>query len=163
MGALSSSPYAMFSDPINGISRAFYQQSFGLFVLRLVTGGIFLLHGAAKLGSIQMTTVMMAHFGLVPSFEWAWFIALLEVLGGAALIFGVATRFFGAVLGIEMVVAVLLGGFAHGIGPHEFELLLAAASFAIALIGSGSWSLYKMECDNCGGFLCEGNVCVEVD
>ena len=152
----------MFSDTINGISRTFYHQAFGLFLLRLVAGYIFLVHGAAKLGSIQMTSAMMAHFGLAPSFEWAWFIGLLEVLGGAALILGVATRFFGAVLGIEMVVAVLLGGFAHGLAPHQFELLLAAASFAIALIGSGSWSLYKMECDNCRGFLCEGDVCMPV-
>jgi uncharacterized membrane protein YphA (DoxX/SURF4 family) len=152
----------MFSDTINGISRTFRHQAFGLFILRLVTGYIFIVHGASKLGGIQMTNAMMAHFGLAPSLEWAWFIAILEVLGGAALILGVATRFFGAVLGIEMIVAIFLGGFAHGFAPHQFELLLAAAGFAIAFIGSGTWSLYKMECDNCGGFLCEGDTCVPV-
>ena len=152
----------MFSDTLNGLSRTFYHQSLGLFFLRLVTGLIFLLHGASKVGNIAMTSSMMAHFGLAPSIEWAWFIGLVEVLGGAALILGVATRFFGAVLGIEMIVAIFLGGFGHGFGPHEFELLLAAASFAVALIGSGTWSLYKMECDTCGGFLCEGGVCVPV-
>lgn len=152
----------MFSDTIDGISRTFRHQAFGLFLLRLVTGYIFLVHGATKVGNIQMVSGMMAHFGLAPSLEWAWFIGIVEVLGGAALILGVATRFFGAVLGIEMIVAILLGGFANGLAPHQFELLLAAASFAIALIGSGTWSLYKMECENCGGFLCEGDTCVVV-
>ncbi len=45
--------------------------------------------------------------------------------------------------------------------PFRYDSV--AASFAIALIGSGSWSLYKMECDNCRGFLCQGNTCVAVE
>jgi uncharacterized membrane protein YphA (DoxX/SURF4 family) len=153
----------MFSDTINGISRTFRHQAFGLFILRFVTGLIFLIHGATKVGGVQAVAQFFGTIGLSPSLEWAWFIGILEVLGGAALILGVATRFFGAVLGIEMVVAILLTGLGRGFGAHEFELLLGAASFAIALIGSGSWSLYKMECDNCGGFLCEGDVCVPVE
>jgi putative oxidoreductase len=153
----------MLSDTIDSVSRTLRHQAFGLFLLRLAVGYVFLVHGLAKFGNIQMVNSMMHNFGLAPSLEWAWFITLLEILGGAALILGIATRFFGAVLGIEMIAAIFLTGFARGFGPHEFELVLAAAAFAIAFIGSGSWSLYKMECDNCGGFLCEGNVCVATD
>lgn len=153
----------MLSNTIDSVSRTLRHQAFGLFLLRLVAGYIFLVHGLAKFSNIPMVSGMMAHFGLAPSLEWAWFITLLEIVGGAALILGIATRFFGAVLGIEMLVAVFLGGFARGLDPHQFELILAAATFAIAFIGSGSWSLFKMECDNCGGFLCEGNVCVPVE
>jgi putative oxidoreductase len=153
----------MFSDTIDNLSRALRHQALGLFLLRFVTGLIFLLHGAIKVGNVAMVAGFFSTIGLSPSIEWAWFIGLVEVLGGAALILGVATRFFGAVLGIEMIVAIFLTGFSRGFAPHEFELLLAASSFAIALIGSGSWSLYKMECDRCGGFLCEGNVCVPIE
>ena len=94
---------------------------------------------------------------------WVWFIALLEVLGGVALILGAATRLFGALLGIEMIVAILLTGIGRGWGAHELELLLAAASLAIALTGSGRWSAYKMECDTCGGILCDGEECLVID
>ncbi len=153
----------MLSETVNDFSRFCYRRHLGLFLLRLVTGLIFLLHGAMKVGNIAATSALFAHLGLMPSLEWAWFIGLLEVLGGAALILGVATRFFGAVLGIEMIVAIILTGIGRGFAAHEFELLLAAASFAIALIGSGSWSLYKMECDTCKGFLCEGGQCVAVE
>lgn len=153
----------MFSDTINGLSRTFRHQAFGLFILRFVTGLIFLVHGAAKVGAVENVAQFFGTIGLAPSLEWAWFIGILEVLGGAALILGVATRFFGAVLGIEMIVAILLTGVGKGFNAHAFELLLAAAAFAIAFIGSGSWSLFKMECDNCGGFLCEGDVCVPVE
>lgn len=152
----------MFTETANSVSRFFRHQSAGMFALRLVTGLIFVTHGAAKLGAIEKVSMMMAHFGLAPALEVAWFIALLEVIGGAALILGVATRLFGGLFAIEMIVAVFLTGIGRGFGPHEFELLLAAASLAIALSGSGGWSLYPMECKNCGGIVCNGDTCVLV-
>ncbi len=151
----------MFTDLANSISRFFYRQSAGMFFLRLVTGVIFIVHGSSKLGAINHVAGFFMTLGLS---AWvAWFIALLEVIGGAALILGVATRLFGALFTIEMVVAIFLTGIGRGWSAHEFELLLAAASLAIALAGSGSWSLYKMECDACGGFLCDGDRCVMVE
>lgn len=149
-------------DLANSISRFFYQQSAGMFILRLVTGLIFVLHGAMKLGAIALIGAFFGHLGLAPELWWAWFIALLEVIGGAALILGVATRVFGALFAIEMVVAIFLTGIGRGFSAHEFELLLAAASFAIALAGSGRWSLWRMECARCGGIACDGETCVFV-
>lgn len=153
----------MLSIAIDRISRFFYHEHLGLFVLRLTTGAIFVVHGAMKIGNAPLVAHFFASIGLNPGMEWAWFIGLVEVLGGAALIFGVATRFFGAVLGVEMLAAIAFTGIGRGFGPHEFELILAAASFAIALIGSGSWSLYPMECPACKGFLCEGGRCVPLE
>ena len=153
----------MITTLANSISRFFYRQSAGLFILRLVTGLIFIMHGAMKLGAIAMITGFFGHLGLTPALWWVWFIALLEVLGGVALILGAATRLFGALLGIEMIVAILLTGIGRGWGAHELELLLAAASLAIALTGSGRWSAYKMECDTCGGILCDGEECLVID
>ena len=152
----------MFTTTANSISRFFKHQSAGMFVLRLVTGLIFIAHGASKLG-IERVGAMMAHFGLPAALGVAWFIALLEVIGGAALILGVATRLVGALFTIEMIVAIFLTGIGRGWSAHEFELLLAAASLAIALSGSGDWSLYPMECENCGGFLCKGDTCVAIE
>ena len=153
----------MVTQTANSISRFFRHEAAGMFFLRLVTGVIFISHGAMKLGSIAMMTGFFASLGLWPAAAWVWFIALLEVLGGAALILGVATRFFGALLAINMFVAIFLTGIGRGWAAHEFELLLAASSLAIALAGSGRWSLYKMECDNCGAMFCNGETCVVVD
>lgn len=152
----------MFTSLGNSISRFFYHQSAGMFFLRLVTGTIFIVHGSSKLADVNAVAHMFGGMGLFGALWWAWFIALLEVIGGAALILGVATRIFGALFAIEMIVAIFLTGIGRGFSAHQFELLLGAASLAIALAGSGRWSAYPMECDTCGGVFCDGERCVLV-
>ena len=84
------------------------------------------------------------------------FIAWLEVVGGVAMILGIFTRVFGVVFGIEMFVAIIVtGGIGTGYKPHELEIVLTLLSFGLALSGSGKYSLWKMECDDCGGMLCD--------
>ena len=144
----------MFRNTANSVSRAFYRKSAGLFVLRLVTGVIFFNHGLVKLQQMPVIISFFGDLGLPHAFYFAWFITGLELVGGAALILGVATRLFGGLLAIEMIVAILLTGVAGGLAKHGMELLLAAASSCIGLVGSGSWSLYKMECNSCGGMFC---------
>ena len=149
----------MFTTLANSVSRFFYRQSAGMFILRLVLGLVFVIHGAEKLSDM---TRVIAFFGTLGLGAWiAWFIALLEVVGGAALILGVATRFFGALFAIEMVVILFM--FGGVFTTHQFELLLAAAALSVALTGSGNWSLYPMECYTCGGIFCDGNQCVFVE
>ncbi|MEJ0053468.1 MAG: DoxX family protein [bacterium] len=152
----------MLIDTLNGAGRFFYKRSFGLLLIRLVVGLIFLVHGWDKVENISQVAVFFGTLGFWP---WvAYFIGWLEVIGGLALILGIATRAFGVLFGIEMIVAAALVGAAHGFSGIEFELLLAAASFGLALIGSGKYSVYKMECQNCGGVFCnaETGVCVAV-
>lgn len=135
---------------LNQISRFCLQRSSGLLVLRVATGLVFLTHGWMKVEALSRTMEMFGHMGFMP--EVGIFIAWLEVLGGLGLILGVATRMFGVAFGIEMVVAAALMGFARGI---TFELYLALASFAIALMGSGRYSIFPVECRECGGMLCK--------
>jgi len=143
---------------INGVSRYFMQWDMGLLFIRIALGILFLAHGWSKVGNLAGTEGMFAHMGFP---MWVGvFIAYLEVIGGAALILGIATRFFAVAFGIEMLVAVLIGPLGRAIGGTE--LLLAIASFGIALAGSGRFSVYAMECGACGGMLCdkESGTCV---
>lgn len=144
----------MVTDTINSVSRFFYRQNIGLLVLRVATGLIFLMHGWAKVNNMMQTVGMFGHMGF-PAWV-AYFIAWLEVIGGLALILGIATRFFALLFGIEMLVATFLAGFGRGLG---LEFYLAAVSLAIALTGSGAFSVFKMECDRCGGMVCDGETC----
>jgi uncharacterized membrane protein YphA (DoxX/SURF4 family) len=139
----------------NALSRFFYRQSLGLMLLRITTGLVFFTHGWMKVGDLARTAGMFAHMGFP---AWiGYFIAWLELLGGLALVLGIATRFFGVVFAIEMLVAAFVVGFGHGI---SFELYLALASLSLALAGSGAWSAYPMECRDCGGVFCTGTTCV---
>ena len=139
---------------LDRIARFWYRRSLGLLLIRLVAGLIFLVHGWEKVTHIPMVVGFFSMLGL-PAWV-ALFIAWVEIICGLMLIFGVATRVAGAVLGIDMLVAILLTGIGRGFHAHEFELLLMAVSFGLALMGSGRWSLYKLECTRCGGFLCDG-------
>jgi uncharacterized membrane protein YphA (DoxX/SURF4 family) len=127
---------------IEKMSAFCFRPALGLLLVRLATGYVFLMHGYAKVTNLAMVTGMMTHFGLP-----AWlgiFVAWLEVIGGVALILGIATRAFAVALGIEMVVAIFLTGFSRGFSPHEFEMVLALNSFALALAGSGKYRLLKL-------------------
>jgi putative oxidoreductase len=139
---------------INRASRYTWNAHFGLLLIRVATGLVFFMHGWMKVNNLSGVEGMFVHMGL--GSPVGVFIAFLEVIGGLALMLGVATRFFGVVFGIEMLVAIVLTGFGKGVyQPHEFELLLMLLSFGLALAGSGRYSLYKMECNACGGMLCD--------
>ncbi|KND49368.1 MAG: hypothetical protein AB203_03155 [Parcubacteria bacterium C7867-008] len=128
---------------IHRTSRRFYDPSLGIFFIRLMVGLIFLTHGWHKVVALSQTMAMFSNLGMWPVV--GVFIGWLEVVGGLALITGIATRFFGIVFAIEMVAAALLVGAARGFSGMEFELLLAACSLGIVFIGSGKYSVYKME------------------
>jgi len=136
---------------VNQTSRFFYSPAFGLLLIRVALGVVFLTHGWAKIQAIQNYVGMLGHFGIAPAL--VYFIAWLELIGGIALIAGIATRIFGFLFGIEMLVATLLVGFGRGFG---IEFVLMLVSFGVALTGSGKYSAYKMECTHCGGMLCNG-------
>ena len=120
---------------MNKMSKFFYNPSVGMLLVRIATGYLFFTHGLSKVNNLAMPMGMMVHFGFP-----AWvgvFIAWLEVIGGLALVFGLLTRVFAVMFGIEMIVAIFLTGFAHGLGAHDMEIILALNSFAIAFMGSG--------------------------
>jgi putative oxidoreductase len=148
-------------DLIHRVSRLTFNRSLGLLIVRVAVGSIFFSHGLMKVQNIAKTVAMFHGFGFPPIV--AVFIAWLEVVGGAALAFGIAPRIFGALFGIEMLVAVFLVTRMHGFqGLLGMEMLLAAVSFGIMLIGSGRYALYTMECATCNGLMCIKNsgVCV---
>lgn len=139
---------------VNRTSRFFYNHSVGLLFIRVALGLLFFTHGLTKVQSLSYTSLMFAHFGFYP---WVGlFIAWLEVIGGLALILGIATRVFGLLFAIEMFVAsVFIVGFARGINT-EFILMLIAIGVMFA--GSGKYSIFKMEHGNGNLFRTRGEV-----
>lgn len=137
-------------------------KNLGLLLLRLTTGFIFLANGIMKLQGMDMVVGYFASMGL-PAFI-AWVVALSEVLFGSMVILGIFTRKAATVLGIIIVFAFIL---VHAKGPFmgmELVISLFGATFALACIGGGRYSLMAMckcggKCMACKDEKCAGGTC----
>ncbi|WP_288480708.1 DoxX family protein [uncultured Deinococcus sp.] len=124
------------------------QADLGLLLLRLATGVIFVMHGYQKffLNTVAGTAQFFAGIGVPLPGVAAPLIAGIELIGGLLLILGLFPRVVGALLAVNMLVAILLvhvsGGFFNPNGV-EFPLLLLAASATLALTGAGRYRLGK--------------------
>ena len=123
-------------------------QSYGLTVLRVVVGIVFLLHGYQKLFKFGFHGVagMLGHLGIpLPAF-FAVVVTLVEFVGGILLITGVATRIAAGLVAIDMIVAILAVHLKNGFfNPNgfEFPLTLLAATICLAIAGGGAFSLKR--------------------
>ncbi len=123
-------------------------QSWGITVLRVVVGIVFLAHGWQKLFGFGFHGVagFFGGAGIPLPFVSAVVVTLVEFLGGIALVIGLLTRWAAALNGFDMLVAVLAvhlrNGFfdeqQHGV---EYPLTLLAACVALAMLGPGAVSV----------------------
>jgi putative oxidoreductase len=122
------------------------QQQLGIAIVRIFTGLAFFMHGWQKVFQFGFAGVTGAftQMGVPMPGLMGPFIALVELLGGLALILGLLTRL--AALGVmfDMLGAILLvhlkGGFFLPAG-FEYALLLFANSLALVLGGPGALSV----------------------
>jgi putative oxidoreductase len=127
---------------------SFGLQSWGLAILRVTVGIVFLVHGYQKLFTFGFHGVagMFGHMGIpLPAF-FAVVVTLVEFVGGLLLIVGVATRVAAAFIAIEMLGAILLVHLKHGFfnpAGVEFPLTLLAAAVCLMLAGGGALSLKR--------------------
>lgn len=118
-------------------------------ILRVVTGFLFAAHGWQKFNefTIAGTQAAFAQMGVPAANLVAPVIATLELVGGIALILGVLTRAFAALLAVDMLGALFLvhapAGIFAATGGYELVLILAAAALVVALVGAGKVSVDK--------------------
>ncbi len=144
--------------------------SVGLFILRLVVGGIFAVHGYPKLfggrgKAVPPTAQKVLGEGFVQSMEHggvesfakalermevpspksvATFVGWVEFLGGILLAMGMLTRLSAALLAGDMVVAIQKVHAQKGLvgqGASEFALSMLASTLALFVAGPGRISV----------------------
>jgi putative oxidoreductase len=138
---------------------------FGLTVLRLCLGAVFVAHGAQKLfgawggPGLDGTTTFLASLGLNPAYPLAILLAVTECLGGALLIAGAATLWVALALAIDMVVAIWKVHYQNGfflnwtLAPNqghgvEYNLVLIGGLVALMLGGAGALSIDEWRSSN---------------
>ena len=118
-------------------------QPFGLLVLRVALGAIFVAHGYPKgFGGLQQFAGTVSGFGWP---GWLGYVAAFTEFGsGLLLLFGVLTRLAGLGALCVMVVAIWKVHWKNGFmgqGNYQFPLVLAAAALLFIFFGGGPLSL----------------------
>jgi len=122
----------------------------GMTLLRIVVGSIFILHGWQKLTGFTIPgfTGFLSSLGIPAPGLFAVLVTFVELLGGLALIVGAFTRYAALLLAVDMLVAIwavhLPAGFfltMEGTDGYEFVLLLMVVSLAFLLMGAGPISV----------------------
>jgi putative oxidoreductase len=122
-------------------------KGWGLTVLRVVVGIVFLVHGGQKLFLTGFDGVagFLGSLGVPAPGLFAVIVTLVELLGGLALILGLFTRVVAVLLAVDMLVAILTvhlpNGFLASNNGIEFPLVLVAACVALAVAGPGEAAL----------------------
>jgi len=115
-------------------------------MIRFVAGVMMIPHGYGKVfGGIEGTTKFFASVGLEPALILAWYIGLLELVGGICVALGFLTRFMSAQLIGLLAVATfyihLPSGFIWVKGGYEYPLFWMVVMMAITIKGGEKLSL----------------------
>ena len=115
--------------------------------MRFCVGATIVPHGYTKLfqGGVGSAAGMIAKLGLEPAVGWAYFVGVVEFVGGILLAIGLLTRLAAAALVVEFAVIVFAvksaAGFFAFKGGFELELLLGLLCLAILFKGGGELSV----------------------
>ena len=132
---------------MSGISAAAPQRmALGLTIVRIVVGIDFLAHGAQKLFVFGLGGVAGAfgQMGIPLANIVGPGVAILEFVGGIALILGVGTRIAAILFVCEMLGAIFLVHLRNGFflpTGFEFAFTLLMASLALAVGGPGEYAV----------------------
>ena len=128
------------------MSNGASEQSWGLTVLRVVVGIVFVIHGGQKLFlfGIHGVAGMLGTLGIPLPMVAAVVVSMVEFFGGLALLSGFLVRWAAPLIAIDMLVAILAVHLKNGFfNPKGFEypLTLLAACITLMLAGAGAASV----------------------
>lgn len=124
---------------------------YGITVLRIIVGIIFMAHGSQKLFGmfggygLEGTGQYMASLGLNPGYLMALMSGSAEFFGGLGLVVGLLARPAAVVLIVMLVIAILSVHIHNGLfmanNGYEFALALLGGAIAVLIEGAGRLSL----------------------
>ncbi|QBF27588.1 DoxX family protein [Pseudomonas tructae] len=126
----------------------------GLSIIRILVGIIFMAHGAQKLfglfggGGLAGTAQFMESLGLAPGLLMALLSGGAEFFGGLALVIGLLVRPAALALTVTLIVAIFSVHIGNGLfmanNGYEFALALLAGTLAVLVEGAGRGSLDRL-------------------
>ncbi len=112
-----------------------------LLLLRLGVGIIFIVAGWGKLTDIESIQGFFGGLGIPLPGLMAWVVAIVEFVGGIMVLLGGYIRIPAILLAIIMVVAIITTKIGEDFSAYRLDLMLLLANVALALMGSGKFSV----------------------
>ncbi len=120
--------------------------------LRIGLGVELLVHGWPKVKSPASLAGFMGQLGMKPAMFWAWIAALVEFLGGIALLLGLLTRPAAFFVTIQFLIITfylkpikMKAPFTNPQGASwEWDWLIMFMALALLLAGSGAFGLDRV-------------------
>jgi len=112
-----------------------------LLLLRIGVGLIFIVAGWGKLTGIENVQGFFGNIGIPLPGLMAWVVAIVEFIGGIMVLAGAYIRIPAILLAVIMVVAIITTKIGEPFADYRVDLLLLLMSAALALVGSGRYSV----------------------
>ena len=117
-------------------------------IIRIAVGVMMIPHGYGKLfndGGIERTAKFFSSISIEPSVFFAWYVGIIEFVGGICVAIGLLTRIFSAQLVGVLFVATFVVHFQNGFlwvkGGYEYPLMWMLIMIAITLRGGSTLSI----------------------
>jgi putative oxidoreductase len=111
-------------------------------LIRITAGVLLFIHGWAKLHAGPAgVTGSFVRMGFPAPGAFAYAAIFLETVGAICIVLGLFTRFFAAIIAIQMAIITFIVMLPQGWGRMEYTLMWGIIMFAIALRGGGPYSL----------------------
>src|SRR2546425_7976860 len=127
--------------------QSYTPRDWALLILRLGLGITLIVHGLPKFsgaGPVAFARYLRVHHFPVPLFS-AWIMAVVELVGGIAMVAGIQTTYFGWAAAVERVFVVWLLKLAGHVGVvsargtgWELDFLLFCMAVAVAVVGAST-------------------------
>lgn len=120
-----------------------------LFFSRVVLGVVMIYHGNKKIFSLRKNAASFEEMGFRPGMIFGTIVAVVEYVGGIAVLIGIYAAFFAAIFAFQMIV----GTFwklkkKKSFTDYAYDLLLLAISAVIMAFGPGNFSLLEFDLFN---------------
>lgn len=117
-------------------------QDIGLLIARVVLGLVLFAHGWHRFTTgIGLTVTNLTHYGLPEPQLFAWGATILEVIGGALLVFGLLTPIVAAFVVAEQVMVIIWLRWQNGLwlasNGIEYPVVVGVLALVLVVFGAG--------------------------
>lgn len=125
---------------MNNIANS-QNRDIALLLLRIGVSIVFIVAGWGKLTGIEGVQGFFGDLGIPLAGLMAWVVGIVEFVGGIMVLTGTYARIPAMLLAIIMVVAILTTKVGQDFSAYRLDMMLLLTSVAIALLGSGGYSV----------------------